>query len=138
MLLAFQSEFQVFSVDSGGVDTLAFLAVAVTVATVAAHICAAYFLFTAAARFRRDQNAGPALFPPFLWGLLGLIGTITSIGVVGLLFVVLHYTDWCHSPERDEDIAPSPRLGSTHARRVRELKAELAELREQNRDAEQE
>ncbi|MFT5732144.1 MAG: hypothetical protein ACJAZN_000031 [Planctomycetota bacterium] len=127
------SGFNVF--DATPTNTFASFAGAYLIATVVAHVCAAGCLYLEASRLRRDHGRGPVLFPPFLWALLALTGGMTSLLAVTVLFIALHYTSWCTAPPKDLDGMADPSLRDAHEEKVRQLRAELAELRQKNRDA---
>lgn len=128
--------YEVFDVTSsvGGISTVAGLATVLVVLRVATTALIAYYIFHAAGRLASD-GTGPALFPPFVWGLAALfLGNVSLILLIGL-FCALHYTDhfnfdrgpWTRLPQA---VAP---LGSEHADKVKALQQEILELRHQNR-----
>ncbi len=118
--------------NPGGGDLLAQLAVTAVplwlILIVVVHVLVAWYVHSAALRLAREGH-GPALFPPYLWGLASLVGVV----VVPFGFALLHY---CTLFEPDEDV-PWSRGGQVaggwmmgeatdrHRERVAELHEEL-------------
>ncbi|MEM8711321.1 MAG: hypothetical protein AAGG01_10240 [Planctomycetota bacterium] len=131
--------YEVFDVQSAtnGVTAIAGLATLVVVLRFAMTVLIAYYVFHAAGRLASD-GTGPALFPPFVWGLAALLMGSVSVVLLVALFCALHYTDlfrfdrgpWTRLPD-----AVTP-LGTDHANKVAALQQEIRELRRQNRENE--
>ncbi len=115
------------------------LVVILFAARIALQCAMAWYVFAAASRLV-VRDAGPALFPPWMWGVMTLFGGWVSLVTVPVFFALLHYTTWS-TPDvdvrwgGDGSRSPSGGLRGEQARRIQDAQAELRDAQEARRAA---